>query len=98
MIDPGFGKGARMTWVARLALTVISLALIRSLWAGLGPPWRWPILFARAVRRAFGRAVGGAGRAVGRVRKRRSPAPGNPDPFTVLHVQYRLGLIATELQ
>ena len=30
-----------MTWVVRLALTVISLALIRSLFSGLGPPSRW---------------------------------------------------------
>jgi hypothetical protein len=59
-----------MTWVARLALTVISLALIRSLWAGLGPRWRW----------------------------RRRSSPSSPDPFTVLQVQHRLGLIATELQ
>jgi hypothetical protein len=29
---------------------------------------------------------------------RRSPKPTGPDPFTVLHVQHRLSLIATELR
>jgi hypothetical protein len=90
MIDPGFGKGARMTWVARLTLAVITLALIRSLWSGLGPPWRWPILLVRAVGRGYRRAVGR--------RRRRSASADNPDPFTVLEVQHRLGLIATELR
>ena len=76
-----------MTWLIWLVLTVISLALIRSLWSGLGPPWHWPKLLTRAIH--------------GRVRRALSRAhslPADPDPFTVLQVQHRLGLIATELR
>jgi|tagenome__1003787_1003787.scaffolds.fasta_scaffold19896266_1 hypothetical protein len=80
-----------MTWAAWLAAIVISSALIRSLWSGLGPPWRWPVLFVRALAR-------GARRAVARVRTRISPPPEEPNPFVVLEVQHRLGVIATELQ
>ena len=80
-----------MTWVEWLALTAIGCALIRSLWAGLGPPWRWPGLLVRAV-------WGAVHRAVVRVRSRLAPPPTEPDPFTALEVQHRLGLIATELR
>lgn len=80
-----------MTWAAWLVLTVIGLALMRSLCCGLGPPWRWPTLTFRAVRR-------GVHRVRVRVQNWLSPPPSNPDPFTVLQVQHRLGLIATELR
>ncbi|HST86449.1 MAG TPA: hypothetical protein VLL08_32220 [Kineosporiaceae bacterium] len=74
--------------MARLTLTVIGLALIRSLWSGLGPLWRWPMLLVRTLGARVGRAN----------RKRRSSSSDQPDPFTVLEVQHRLGLIATELR
>ena len=80
-----------MTWVAWIAVTGISAVLIRSLWFDLGPPWRWPVLFGRAIGRAFRRTVT-------RTRARFSSAPTDPDPFTALQVQHRLGLIATELR
>jgi hypothetical protein len=80
-----------MTWVAWLALTAISCALIRSLWSGLGPPWRWPVQLVRAIGR-------GLRRTVTRTRMKWAPPPAEPDPFTVLQVQHRLGLIATELR
>jgi hypothetical protein len=80
-----------MTWAARIALIAIGFALIRSLWSGLGPPWRWPIGLARAIGRATHRAAA-------RLSRRFAPAPADPDPFIVLHVQHRLGLIATELR
>lgn len=80
-----------MNWVAWLALTVICAALTRSLWVALGAPWRWPGQIARATRcapRALRQAVGST----------RRQGPGQPDPFAVLEVQHRLGLIATELR
>ena len=80
-----------MTWVARIALTAISFALIRSLWSGLGPPWHWPV--------KLGRLIGRAGRRVAiHTRQRLARTPPEPDPFTALQVQHRLGLIATELR
>jgi hypothetical protein len=80
-----------MTWVARIALTAMALALIRSLWSGLGPPWLWPTKSGRAAARAVRRIVA-------RTRKRISSVPDEPDPFTALQLQHRLGLIATELR
>jgi hypothetical protein len=76
-----------MTWLARIALTVISCALIRSLWSGLGPPWLWPAELLRA-----------GCRGARRVRQWVAPPPPEPDPFTALQVQHRLGLIAGELR
>jgi hypothetical protein len=87
-----------MGWVARLTLTVISLALIRSLWSGVGPPWRWPLLLVRSVGAWVGRVARAVGRFFRQDRKRRSSPSDQPDPFTVLNVQHRLGLIATELR
>jgi hypothetical protein len=80
-----------MTWAAWLAVTVISCALMRSLWSGLGPPWRWPGLLIRSIGR-------GLRRTATRTRSMFSSAAPEPDPFTVLQVQHRLGLIATELR
>ena len=80
-----------MTWVAWIALTVLSCALIRSLWLALGPPWGWPMKLLRAIERLVHRVVV-------RVRHRLSPPPAEPDPFAALQVQHRLGLIATELR
>jgi hypothetical protein len=87
-----------MTWVTRIALTVIGCALIRALWTGLGPPWRWPIMLLRAIGRALHRSVAKLSRAVGLIKRRISAPEPEPDPFTVLEVQHRLGLIATELR
>lgn len=84
-----------MTWVAWTALTGISAALIRSLWSGLGPPWRWPGLLVRALARVVHQVLH---RAVTRIRSWCCAAPSEPDPFTALQVQHRLGLIATELR
>jgi hypothetical protein len=82
-----------MTWVAGLTLAVVSLAVVRSLWSGLGPAWRWPGALSRAI-------IRGIRAALRRVRRRwsvRSVAD-MPDPFTILQMQHRLSLIASELR
>jgi hypothetical protein len=73
-----------MTWVTWFALLVVSLALVRSLWAALGPVWRWPRRLVLAIVEAR--------------RRKRFVATAGPDPFVILEVQQRLSVIATELR
>ena len=76
-----------------LTLTVVGCGLVLSLWSGLGPPWHWPGMLLRAVHRGGRRAV-----RASVARLRRPAAEPGPDPFVILQLQHRLGLIATELR
>lgn len=78
-----------MTWVVWSALAAMGGAVLRAVWAGLGPPWHWPGLLARPLATAW------HGR---RERRRPVVGAGVPDPFEVLRMQHRLTLIAEELR
>ncbi len=82
-----------MAWLVWIAVAAVVATLLQQLWAGAGPPWRWPLLICRALRRG-GRAK------VSRISTRwdRKRGRSAPDPFEILQMQHRLGALAQELQ
>lgn len=90
-----------MAWLWWIALAAVVATVLQQLWASAGPPWRWPVLIYRALRRRL--RSGGRGmrskrhQMVMRWNRRRGKAP-PPDPFEILQMQRRLGALAEELQ
>jgi hypothetical protein len=82
-----------MTWLIWGVIAAVAATVLRQLWAGIGPPWRWPALAARATRRR----LSAPRRALGARWRRRRGITG-PDPFELLQMQQRLGALADELR
>ena len=84
-----------MAWLLWGVVAAVAAALIRPLWAGYGPPWRWPARMFRAVRRWWRRTRQSVSC---RFKERRRRRRGDPDPLDVLRMQRRLGVLAAEIQ
>jgi hypothetical protein len=82
-----------MAFVIWGALAAVVSTVLRQIWIGIGPPWRWPALACTALRRQWRERL----RRWDARRKRKRGCP-DPDPFEILDLQRRLGALAQELQ
>ena len=90
-----------MAWLWWIALAAVVATVLQQLWAGAGPPWRWPARIYRALGRGLRSARRGARSKRQHVATRLNRGRGKtplPDPFEILHMQHRLGALAEELQ
>jgi hypothetical protein len=82
-----------MAWLGWIALVTVVATVLQQVWAGAGPPWRWPVLIYRAIKRGLRSRWH---KIVSRWNRKHGKA--EPDPFEILQMQRRLGAIAEELQ
>jgi hypothetical protein len=88
-----------MAWLVWCALAAVAASVLGQLWSGIGPPWRWPALAYRSLRRSLRSARRSASESIAeRVRRHRRRSGADLDPFTILNMQARLGALARELQ